>query len=374
VSQPEIPAVFIDASNSLAPTGGGVQKCNQEYLALLKAAGFAVEIVPFELQQSLFSRMANRLRPKISPQVMPAGLVRQAGQAIAKTGARFAFFGLTRYPELSKHLRGGFPDLRQIFISHGVEAVDFCIEQQLRQRDETENRSRPQAARMLGEELLLDAERRRHIDAALVLSPLEVEMEKWLGTKAVCWVPRTVTEPRLDFRPVSGRVGCVSTLDHPPNYDGLGRLFEALTKPRDPNFRFRLVGRPAGIGRKLAETFPFVEYVGGLDDAALRQEAATWCCFVHPLFVYAKGCSTKLAVGLGWGLPIATTEFGARGYQWDASVLPLARKPAELAVTVMERSRVEKFQSFQQQTIGIVAQTPSLETTTQKVRQFLLEI
>jgi hypothetical protein len=227
---------------------------------------------------------------------------------------------------------------------------------------------------MLGEELLEETEQRRWIDAVLTLSPFEVEMEKWLGGKAVRWLPRTIMEPRLDFRSVDGRVGCVSTLDHPPNHDGLTRLFEELARIGDRNLRFRLIGRPSETGRRLAQIFPFVEYVGALDDDALRLEAATWCCFVHPLFVYAKGCSTKLAVGLGWGLPIATTEFGARGYQWDTSVLPLTRTPAELALSVIERSRVERFQSLQQQTMVIVAQTPSLETVAQKARQFLLEI
>jgi hypothetical protein len=374
MTAPQIPAVFIDARNSLASTGGGVQKCNQEYLAVLKAAGFAVEMVPFDLELSLLKRIANRLYPKISPQKMPAGLAQQAENVVAKTGARFAFFGLTRYPELSTHLRSKFPNLGQIIISHGVEAVDFCIDQQIRRRDHTENRSRDQTARMLGEELLLDAERRWHVDAALVLSPFEAEVEKWLGTKAVCWVPRTISEPVLDFRPVNGRVGCVSTLNHPPNFDGLKKLFEALAKIGDRDLRFRLVGRPVEIGRELSRKFPFVEFAGELDNAALRLEAMTWCCFAHPLFVNAKGCSTKLAVGLGWRLPIATTEFGARGYQWDNSALPLARTPAEMAVMLIERSRVGNFQDYGRQTAGIVAQTPSLEMVAQKIRQFFLQL
>lgn len=152
------------------------------------------------------------------------------------------------------------------------------------------------------------------------------------------------------------------------------RLLQELATIADPDLRFRLVGRPAEAGRKLARSFPFVEYVGALDDQALRREAATWCCFAHPLFVYAKGCSTKLAIGLGWGLPIATTEYGVRGYQWDASLMRLSGTPAELALAVVERSRSEQFPLFQQQTLKIVAQTPSLETVAQNAREFLLGI
>jgi hypothetical protein len=46
--------------------------------------------------------------------------------------------------------------------------------------------------RALGEHLLKQAEQRRWIDAVLTLSPFEVEVEKWLGSPRVLWVPRTI--------------------------------------------------------------------------------------------------------------------------------------------------------------------------------------
>jgi len=368
-----ISAIFVAPSGSLLPSGGGVQVCNQEYLRTLKAAGFLVQTVPFDYDRRIFTRVWNRIAPSVTPRHQPPQLVRLVEEAIEENNAQFVFFGLIFFSKLSRHLRRRFPTVHQVFLSHGIEGIDYCIRQQIRRQAGSEGR-KLRAERMLGEALLEGTEQRRWIDAVLTLSPLEVEMEKWLGTKAVVWVPRTIVEPMLDFRPVDGRVGCVSTLDHPPNHVGLRRLFEELARRGDRTLRFRLVGRPSETGEKLAQNFPFVEYVGALNDEALRAEAATWCCFVHPLFLYAKGCSTKLATGLGWGLPIATTEYGARGYQWDASELPLARTPAELALTVIERSRVERFQTFQQQTLRIVAQTPSLEAVAQRVRQFLLEL
>jgi glycosyltransferase involved in cell wall biosynthesis len=369
-----ISTIFVAPAGSLLPSGGGVQVCSQEYLRTLKAAGFSVQIVPFDIDCRVTTRLWNRISPRVTPRRQPSRLVKDVEAAIAKSAAQFVFFNTILFSKLSRHLRRRFPTVRQVFLSPGVESIDFCIGQQIRRQTGAEDCLRPRAERMLGEELLEEAGQRRWIDAVLTLSPFEVEVEKWLGSKAVQWIPRTVLEPKLDLKPVTGRVGCVSTLDHPPNHDGLERLFEALAKTGDRTLHFRLVGRPSETGRKLAQKFPFVEYAGALDDAALKMEAATWCCFVHPLFVYAKGCSTKLASGLGWGLPIATTEYGARGYQWDVSILPLARTPGELALTVLERSRVEGFHSFQQQTFGIVAQTPSLETVAQKVRQFLMGI
>lgn len=369
-----IPAVFIEARASLEVTGGGVQICNRELMAVLAAAGFSVQTVPFELDRRLWTRIANRIRPSLRPVVMPPSLARIAEEAVVEKAARYTFFGLTHFVELSKYLRARFPLLRQVILSHGVETIDFCIDQQIRRRTGAENRPRRQAVRMLGEGLLLEAEQRRYIDAAIVLSPFEAEVEKWLGTPAVHWVPRTIMETALNLQPINGRVGCVSTLNHSPNCDGLMRLFEELARLGDPMLRFRLVGSPDNEGRALAAMFPFVEYLGTLDDAALRREASTWSCFVHPLFVYAKGCSTKLAVALGWRLPVATTEFGARGYCWDTATLPLARTPAQLAQAVIERSRADRFQSFQRQTLEIIAQTPSLAAVADQIRLFLRKI
>jgi hypothetical protein len=212
---------------------------------------------------------------------------------------------------------------------------------------------------------------RRCIDAVLTLSPFEVEIEKWLGAKKALWVPRTIMEPALAMAPIDQRVGCVSTLNHAPNFEGLIKVFEALEQRCSPAFRFRLVGSPSNIGDQLAKRFSFLDYLGFLSESQLRTEAATWCCFVNPIFEYAKGCSTKLAVALGWGLPIATTEYGARGYCWDVNQLPLARSPTELAKFVLERAVLTAINKYQKQSAGIRAQTPDIQSTGNQIRAFL---
>ena len=368
-----IPAIFVDTHGALQASGGGVQVCNREYLEMLTTAGFDVQKAAFDLDRRLWSRIASRLNPQLRPAFMPPGLVQEVSRAITQTQAQFVFFGLTRFVGLCEQLRQLFPRVRQVLLSHGTESVDFVIEQQIRRRMGDEKHSRRRVVQMLGEEILREGELRRHVNAALVLSPFEVDLEKWLGTPAVQWVPRTIMEPALEPKPVGGRVGCVATLDHPPNYDGLVRLFDSLAGQVAADFRFRIVGRPVAKGRELQERYPFVEYLGGLDDPALRAEAATWCCFVHALFVNAKGCSTKLGMGLGWRLPLATTELGARGYQWNTEVLPLAANPRDLARMVMERSHPDQFDAFRRQTLAIVAQTPSLAEVAQRARQFLME-
>src|SRR5262249_41677476 len=193
------------------------------------------------------------------------------------------------FPELSLKLRRRFPEVCQVLLSHGVEGVDFCIDQQLRRVRGTENRYRATAERMLGQQLLYEAEQRHWLNAVLTVSPFEVEIEKWLGSRRVLWVPRTIIEPQLMAQPVDQRVGCVSTLDHPPNADGLVQLLDGLNDKVSRDFRFRLVGQPVRQGTVLAQRYPFLDYLGPLSDAELRLEATTWCCFVHPIFLYAKG-------------------------------------------------------------------------------------
>jgi hypothetical protein len=225
---------------------------------------------------------------------------------------------------------------------------------------------------MIGRQLLEEVEQRRWIDAVLTLSPFEAELEKWLGTAKIHWVPRTIIECTLEFNSVDGRVGCVSTLDHPPNFWGLVQLFDALDEAAPDSFRFRLVGQPRDAGRQLAKRYSFVEYLGPLSDQQLRQEAGTWCCFAHPLFEYAKGCSTKLGVCLGWGLPVATTEFGVRGYRWDVQAVPLAKTPVELASLVLARCTAAHFATHRQAMTAIWKNTPSASSIGSDIRDFLL--
>jgi hypothetical protein len=284
------------------------------------------------MRWSLWRRNASR---GALPAREPRDFAERIALAFATSGTKHVFHAMNTFPAILRDIDRRFPDVRQILLSHGAEAIDFCIEQGLRREARTENRSRATAERMLGRALLDQLEQRRHLDAVVTLAPLDAEIERWLGARNVLSIPRTISCDRLVLRPVDGRVGCVATLDHPPNFSGLTRLLDALDGKTPTSFRLRLVGGPASCGATLARRHGFVDHLGPLNDDALRAEAATWCCFVNPIFVYSKGCSTKLAVALGWGLPIATTRYGARGYLWDEGAIPLADDPTELADLVL---------------------------------------
>ena len=136
--------------------------------------------------------------------------------------------------------------------------------------------------------------------------------------------------------------------------------------------RFRLVGGPAAHGHALAARFAQVDYLGPLDEAALMAEAATWSCFVHPLFCYARGCSTKLAVALGWRLPVATTPAGMRGYEWREGNVPCAENPHELAVLALEMLVPAKARAVRAQICLAADSAPTLPEVAARLRAMLL--
>jgi hypothetical protein len=364
-----VSALFVAPYGAVQASGGGVQVAVREYRKVLDCAGFDIEIIPFNARAALRSRVINRLVPRVMLVSEPQGLAATIDGRLRQTNAKFVFFCPNLFPLLSRGLRSAFPGVRQILLSVGVESIDFCVHQQIR-----ENVGGAKAAFMLGRQLLEESEQRRLIDGVITLAPLEVEVERWLGAPRAFWAKRTVSREPLAAVPVDGRVGCVSTLNHPPNYDGIVRLLEKLEARVSPHFSFRLVGGPAADGEKIAQRFPFVAFRGGLDDAQLRDEASTWCCFAHPLFVYAKGCSTKLAVALGWELPIVTTECGVRGYEWNRDLAPLASTADEMADQVIEASRITNHAAGVARTRRILSQTPTIEQIAQEAREFLLDI
>lgn len=366
-----ISGILVGPRQAMESTGGGVQQASREYLATLQLAGWDLRVISFDVQASLRARLANRIVPRVMAMEKPCDLEAQIEKQVRNVDAGFVFYFANIFPGILRCVRSKLPDTQQVLLSAGIESLDFCIEQQIRRRARIENRSKRKAYRMLGQQIMEETEQRSLIDAVIAMSLLEAEVEKWLGAPRVMWLPRTIIETPLNPRPVEGRVGCVATLNHPPNMDGILRLLEQLRDvPED--FRFRLIGRPSVEGHRIMKQFSFVEYLGELDDAGLRAEASTWCCFVHPLFVYAKGSSTKLAVGLGWGLPIATTKYGARGYYWDESTIPLATNPADLAASVLVNARLKNYESSRERVRIIVQHTPTLAAVSDRIRSFLL--
>jgi hypothetical protein len=365
-------ALFVTTDKSTMAGGGGVQVCTRDYLALLQTAGFDLSVFSFSLEQGIGERISAQVKGLPRWRRRPRDLPERILRAAIDSSAEIVFFNLLDFPDVAAKARRELGNrIKLIHLSHGLDSTDMSIDDQASRHRHGTIAPDMTGARTLGSKLQFEADYRRYLDASLCLAPLDAELERWLGVPNTAWFSRPVHESPLTWKPADRRVGCVSTLDHPPNRIGLTTLFEELAKRDSPNLDFRLIGGPEGQGLVFARQYSFVSYLGHLSDEELRNEASSWRAFVHPLFSYARGCSTKIAVALGWGLPIATTTAGTRGYIWDDSVLPRASNSAQLVDLVLEHSNAEDIDAFRKQAKAIMDMQPSAASLAMQMRHFL---
>lgn len=325
-------AIFVTAAVALNPEGGGVQRCTHEYISVLKAAGFTLHHAAYPFEHRPWVRVMRRLRPHPYRDAVPRGYAEVVRR---EAGARNAGWILLNQSEAAP-MAVELADLRAqgvriALLSHGTDSCDYPHVARIRADLGLGRPVSSRDDRWMGRIVFEEQEQHRNVDAVLCLSENDRQQALWLGARNVAVLPRVVADRSLDWRPVAGRLGTVATLTHEPNYEGIALLCRALAPQRPANLALRLVGTPKPLGQRLAREFPFVQYLGGLSDAELAEEARTWSAFVNPLFCYPRGCSTKLAVPLEWRIPVATTRAGARGYVWDETLIPFTETPGELA-------------------------------------------
>jgi len=348
-----VTALFVTHATAVSARPGGLQVCTREYIDTLRAAGLDVTIEIIEHDSRLLTRARQRLLPVPYPNQWRPSAVDQIVAAAGRIGARVVCLNLVNLAPLAAILR---PKLaagtRIILLSHGLESVDTL---------HTIGSSSPRVERKIGRQLVEERAQRRSIDHVFCLAPFEAEIERWLGARAVTALQRTIpVRDPLAWTPDRNRLGFVGTLDHPPTADGLERfltVFETIA-PAGP--RVRIVGGPASAGRALAGRFRTAEYLGPLADPELEREAATWSAFVHPLFCWARGCSTKLAVALAWGVPIATTPAGARGYSWRDGQLPMAGTPEAFARLAVDLTQPAAARRAREQVTAVAGSSPTI--------------
>ena len=324
-------AWVVSLQSHLSPSGGGVQLCTQEYLATIRSSGLEPVAKAFGVDRRLMASFWRRFRPRPFRWHVPTSFVRSLSQAYALEHPAVVFFNQVDTGPAAVALRPLLPpECLFVLLSHGAKVIDEFHE--LRRYGIPSGAAR-RSERKLGEILAAEARLRSSFNHVFTLSEEEVAIEKWIGAEAT-YLPRTVTAAPLEWNPSPGRVGWVGTLDHFPNAHGLHAMLRAW--PQQSRARLRVVGGPEAVGRHLEAQHPAVEYLGMLSDEGLRLEAASWSCFLHPLFLFARGCSTKLATAFGWEIPILTTPSGRRGYQWSEGEVPVATTPSEFAMRAQE--------------------------------------
>ena len=353
---------------ALRPTPGGVQRCTQEYMAILGAAGLEPKAVSYREDRRWLTRLRRKLFPRPYRDKLPPDFFRSCLKRAEEEDVRWIFLNhCDPLPMVAKMKQSKAAAYRYAFLSHGIDSTDFVQERRIDGQPITFREKC-----FLGEQLFDEVEQRKHLDLVCCLSGQDEALEKWLGAKQTLVFPRICQTRPLPANTVPGRIGMVATLNHPPNWEGVRLFAEALT--RHAGAKMRLVGGPAEEGAMLAREFPIIEYLGFLDDERLEQEAATWACFVNPLFCMPRGVSTKLAVGLEWGIPVATTRAGARGYRWDEKILPLADGPDELARLALRQAEKEQQEQARMGSRKIADLAPTLAELGDLLRKKMAEI
>lgn len=362
----ELPALFVCHREFLAPVSGGAQWCTREYRATLAAAGFRLIDVTYGNRTSLAVRLRRQVQPQPFDHIDATAIAAEVASSATTHGARWCFLNNADAGSLTPTLRRAVPSLRLVFLSHGVELTD--VVNNLRLGPDTAPAVQRHPA-WLGQLLLAEIAQRQALDAVVCIAQPDLEVERWLGDRPRLFLPRQIPADDLPAAPISGRIGCVATLNHGPNRDGIERFAAELTA--FPEVELHLVGGPEEAGRALAAGFPAIRYAGPLDEAALRRAAATWRAFVNPIFCPARGASTKVATALGWGLPVLTTPDGARGYIWSDADLPLAATPHALAALAHEVATTAAPERWTNAAKSVRRLAPSPATVGATLRSFL---
>jgi Glycosyl transferases group 1 len=370
--QAGISSLFISYRDYVEGNGGGVQVCTREYLNLINIIGIHTQYCLFSSDRRASTRVARNLFT--SPYFRPAepSVLSKIGALQAGKSPDFIFLNQVSLAALAPDIKKTLPRSKTVLLSHGLESTDFLHTVKLKKTLPLSYRWRPSANIVLGDMILKEARFRAAIDMVCTLSPFDADLERWIGARRVCWLPRSIRSVPIDWAPAGNRFGFVGTLDHAPNLDGLVQVLDCFDF-RDPKLpRIRVVGGPEAQGRWLKQKYPFVDYLGHLGNSDLEQEAATWNLILHPIFCLPRGCSTKLATALAWQIPIVTTTFGCRGYVWHEGQLTLADHPKQFAVECLRLLDAEQAQRARSEVIAVCASSPGLSENAAQLAKFLL--
>lgn len=316
-------SIFLhDPSDLEAPVEGGVQLCSREFLSIVERASSVTTQVPVHRDLRLTSRLRRKLGATYS--LYDVRQLRELIACIDSRAVSHLFINraeLIRFAPIAKQV---LPGIRVVLMSHGSQSGDDLYELSGRGGLRRRGFKHGFGAWKLGRDIVFESiSRRNYVDLTCVMSQQESVLEQWLGSRKVIVLPRIVVTQPVRWQPAARRFGFVGTLDHSPTRIALEQVFEELSRIGQ-NWTCRVTGSPAIIGTSLARRFPMVQYLGALTDSELRQESATWRFMIHPVFWLARGASMKFGTALNWQIPVLTTEFGARGYEWHIGNIQFA--------------------------------------------------
>lgn len=306
---------LFDAADLHSERPGGVQLCTRQFLEIITEACGGLRTIAVQRATNFGARIRRRVFG--SYRLYNERANRELVSALRADCFSHVFLNRNELIRFAKTIKETSPKAKVVLMSHGTQSGDDLYELCGRFGRNSHISTRLCSSLKLALDLQVESSyRHRFVDAVCVMSEQEAVLERWLGTRVTVILPRVIHPAPLHYVPIPRRCGFVGTLDHTPNRAALEQLFGHLVRASAPEINIRLVGGPQEAGTYFSSRFPFVTYLGPLDDALLRCEAATWSAFINPIFWLARGASMKLGTALAWGIPILTTRSGARGYEW----------------------------------------------------------
>jgi len=351
---------------------GGVQVCTQEYLSLIRSAGFDVSVHPIAHTKKLFNRIKIKLSIDTYQRYDFNDLVGAIEEKIIQEKIQFVALNQVGLAPFARRIKQKFGQkVTVLVLSHGNESGDFLHEIL---RDEHKNvilkiRDIFKLGLLVFKESMLFS---KYIDLVVSMSETEIQINNWLGAKNGLFVPRTFSPSFLTLQPQKDRVGFIGTLDHLPNALGLEQFLKEFEKINSNKVQLRLIGGPESVGQAMERKFKCVSYLGRLSEDALKAEVASWACSVNPIFWYSRGASTKLAQIINWGLPVVTTTPGNRGYVWQEGGLLTAANAHEMAKMVFDLTASDEMIAHQaEQSRKVANNGPRIEKLACKLNEIL---
>lgn len=369
--QKNLKAIFVAFSSTLDDGLGGVQICTKEYIDVLRNAGVEIRKCTFDSDMRFITRIKRRVWPSLYFNVIPPDLVDRILEMYTKDPADIIFLNQVTLAAISEHLRERLPvACRIIVLSHGLESTDMLHAIRIKDEMPISWKEFPIPSLLFGKTIVTEAKFRKGVDLTISLSPFDTSLERWLGVKKSVWIPRVIEPDPLEWKPNEFDFGFVGTLSHPPNLEGLVQALEAM-EIQNPKMRVRIVGGPIDIGNWIQKKYKNVVYLGKLNDTELANEAQGWRAFLHPIFCIPRGCSTKLATGLNWQMPIVTTEPGMRGYEFKDGSMLLGETPEEFASCCSSLLDSNSLKDAHQEIVKISHTSPSLNEISVRIRKIL---
>lgn len=316
-------SLFIyNPADMAAEVPGGVQRCTREFLAVVEAASDFTAQFAIDYDRRLLTKLKRRTRLFSYAHYDALAWRTPLCTAIEENRIDTVFLNRAELARLVPVIGRIAPTARKVLMSHGNESGDLVYEMGVHRKA----RHRNLAARLydyiwLGGAIAAEAQM-RHEDTFTVIAMSEEEavIERWLGANDVLVLPRSISFNPVEWMPEPGLVGWVGSLHHTPNIAALTPILDRIAARGAGDITFEIVGRPESVGAAFGSRYPFVRYLGALDDFQLGAAMAKWSLFCNPVFWLSKGASMKLGDALGRGLPVLSTRSGRRGYELPEEV------------------------------------------------------